>query len=151
MWYMYPPMVALNANGDVLRSGTGAIYDESDTAGASALDTRDVNMLAISEVKINGLGITEAFFVEVPECVWRSGTFAVPLSSPKGMRVAAEEAARTAVAAQEDANRAASRSIQFLKIGGGITNATVRIWEPSVADPAATESVLDGDQWMKLP
>jgi hypothetical protein len=149
-WYVYPSMVAVDATGNVLRSGSGQIFAESDESGTTPLPLRDLNGLTITEIQINDLGLTESFQVEQPEVVWRSGSFAVPLSSPKGMREAAEMAQEAASLAQLAANTAAASAVAAAEdaadaaasagggtAGGGLGNVVVMpVWNGVGAQPA---------------
>lgn len=107
--YVFPTMVAVDAAGQVLRSGVGQIFAEADTAGSTPLAIFDLNGLSLTQVAINDLGLTQAFQCEHPEVVWRSGSFTVPLASPRGLRQSAESAAAAALAAQAAAELAAGQ------------------------------------------
>ena len=101
-WYRYPPMVALDQFGQPVNDATGQIYAEDDTAGVTPLEIRDLNGLPLASVEINSTYLTQGFEVEDhPEANWRSGDIVVPLSSPKGMRIAAELAALSAADARD--------------------------------------------------
>lgn len=100
-WYIYPPMVALDQYGQPVNDATGQIYAEDDETGTTPLAIRDLNELTISSIEINAIYLTQGFQVEDhPEVNWRSGDIVVPLSSPKGMRLAAEAAAAASQSAQ---------------------------------------------------
>lgn len=112
-WYIYPPMVAVDATGALLNSGTGQIFAEDDLLAATPLPLRDLSDAPLASVSISSVGLTQAFQVEVPECVWRSGEYAVALSSAKGMRNAAEAAQTAAEAAQVAAEAAAAGAVDI--------------------------------------
>lgn len=102
-WYLYPPMPAIGANGEIVRSGTGQFFAEDDAAGTTPLTLQDINGATITSILVNDLGLTQAFRSEHPEGTWRSGPFTVSLSSPKGLREAADA---SALAAAESADAA---------------------------------------------
>lgn len=107
-WYLYPPMVALDQAGNPVRSSAGQFYGELDDTFLTILPIIDVFGETMSEIRVNDLGLTEAFLSEDAEGKWRNADVVVPLSSPKGMRLAAEEAADRAEIAQGFAEAAAN-------------------------------------------
>lgn len=104
MPYIYEPKVAVDQYGEVLHSGSGQIYAED---GTTLLSVTDLSGVPLSAVTIDGIGLTQAFISDEPEVLWKSGSYVVPLSSPKGMRLATEAAASAAAAAQIAAQAAA--------------------------------------------
>ena len=101
MAYTYPPMVAYDMETlTPLRSGgAGVIVDELN----QTLSITDLADIPKTQVVINEYALTEPFKANVPEAFWKSGDILIPLSSPQGLREAAEAAA---LAAQEAANNA---------------------------------------------
>lgn len=102
-WYIYPPMVALDQNGQPVASTSGQIYADTDDAGVTPLAIRDLNGNTVSSVEVNSFYLTQGFQIEdMPEANWRSGDIVVALNSPKGMRIAAEAAQAAASQALSD-------------------------------------------------
>ena len=96
MSYLFPPMVALNAEGEVLRSGTGQVFAESDISYATPLTVYDLGGVASATVDIDSLGVTEAFRCDETVVVWKSGVFTLTIWSAGGLQEAAEAAALAA-------------------------------------------------------
>lgn len=93
---LFPPMVAFDGTGAVVRSAAGRVYAESDTQFQTPLAVTDIfgNALPNNDVFITDLGTTIAFrTATLFEVVWKSGNLPpIPISSPQGAREAAEAA-----------------------------------------------------------
>lgn len=122
--YTFPSYPALDPTTETLvRGASGQVYDINDTAGSTPLSITDLNGLPLAEVKTTEQGITTPFRVEdKPEVIWRSGSYAIPLSAPKAMRDAAESSAQSAASSATDAAETAE-SVANLKqwVEQGIT------------------------------
>lgn len=111
---LFPPMVAFDGAGTVVRSGTGKVYAETDVQFATPLPVTDIFGNAITDnlIAITELGTTVAFrTATLFDVIWKSGDLPpIPLSSPRGAREAAEAAqaatAQTLILAQAAADRA---------------------------------------------
>lgn len=109
MAYLYPPMLAFDQDGNIVRSGEVPVYDESGTVPLAITDAAGV---PISTITINANGLTEAFYADSPESMAISGEFRIPLSSARGMREAAELAASAASVSATQATQAAAAAAQ---------------------------------------
>jgi len=107
--YLYPPYVAISQDGTFVPSGSGTIYAETDTSFVTPLTITDASGNAKTSVAVVG-GLTEAFYCDYPEAVWVSGNVIVPISSPKGLRAAAEAAQSSAYGSANSAAAAASQA-----------------------------------------
>lgn len=112
--YTFPSYPALDPTTETLvRGASGQAYDINDTSGTTPLSVTDLNGLPLSEIKTTEQGITDSFrVVDHPEVIWRSGSYAIPLSAPKAMREAAEAAV---VAAEASASAAASLAVGVVR------------------------------------
>jgi hypothetical protein len=91
------------------------VYDINDTSGTTPLSVTDLNGIPLSEIKTTDQGITDSFRVEDhPEVIWRSGSYAIPLSSPKAMRDAAEQAAASAADSAAHINSLVAGVVRFV-------------------------------------
>lgn len=106
-WYPFPPTAALNTEGELAQSGSGAIYALDDTGFTTPLTVRDASGASITSVTVSSIGVHQWFEVEDHGAVWwKSGSLpAVHLVSYKGYldaTVAAQDAAEVAATAAQD-------------------------------------------------
>lgn len=123
MDYLFPPMVAYTIEGEILRSGTGQVFAESDTSYATPLTVYDLAGVAHTTVDIDSQGVTEAFRADAPVVVWKSGDVVLPIWSGTGMREAAE-AAQVAAEAAQAAAEAAAAAAEGAASGAGLLTQT---------------------------
>lgn len=130
-WYTFDPRVAIDQNGQPLRSGFGQIYAPDDTAFATPLSITDLAGIPMSQVDVTDQYLTEAFRAELPVVVWKSGPHWVVLPSPNGLidesrslKTAAEAAQLAATQAAAAAELSAQRATEAAEAAGGPSGGT---------------------------
>jgi hypothetical protein len=108
MTYLFPSMVALTSDGQVLRSGSGQVFAQADTSYTTPLTIHDLAGVAHTSVAVDYLGLTQAFRSDQPIVVWKSGDSALVIWSAGALQEAADAAATAAAASQVAAVAAAA-------------------------------------------
>lgn len=99
--HVFPPFVAVDpSNPNVVAAGeTGHIYATTDLTFSSPLALTSLNDQPLTELEANQIGLVPGFRADCDgTCVWKSGTYVVPLMAPKSILAAAEAAATAAAA-----------------------------------------------------
>jgi hypothetical protein len=130
-WYLYKPQLALDGTtGALAHSGVGQVAETGDPTASAPLTVYTLAGLPITDVQVGGDGLIQAFMIEdVPEALWVSGDYIVPIDSVTGMRIATEAAAVSAGNAQVAAETALSNVQAFIATyqgeGTGGTGTTI--------------------------
>jgi hypothetical protein len=108
-----------------------SIFDPLDEAGATPLDIKDTLGLPLpNPINSNHLGYLQAFSAELPQVMWRSGSYSGYLNSYIGLRDEAVAAAESAEDAEAAAEAAAASA---LATANGFTVGTVTSGTPAAA------------------
>lgn len=109
-WYPFDAQTVLDPlNTDtVVLNAAVSIYDPADTAGTTLLPLKDLYGFDLpNPLNSNHLGMIQAFQAELPQTMWKAGSYSGYLESYTGLRDEAVDAATAAEASALDAEAAA--------------------------------------------
>jgi hypothetical protein len=125
----------LNPDNVVLNAAI-SIYDPADTAGTTLLPLKDLYGFDLpNPLNSNHLGFIQAFTAELPQVMWKAGTYSGFFESYTGLR---DEAVAAATAAEASALDAEAAAASAEATANGFTVGTVTSGTPAAASFTGT-------------